>query len=656
MAIHLFNGNNGDNVPVTLIPSDFVTFAISNNKVITTDFAGGLFEYSGISDCIITARITMNAGGGASSGVRARYTSNKDFITAFINRSGTFRLFNYTLAGGGAQVGSTFNIPSFNTSTEYEIKMRLEGTNVICYLDGVERINAEVTDNVNGTTHLINFADIGPAYSYFSVTDLDGAPVVPEFGNFSRINIQTTDSLPANEMRKVTIFDQSSMDKIDETTLQFSNGSAQFDSFFTRGGTPVVLYAPDSNDNSASVAYANHRNSDVWEDGPNKLYAVPVYGQSLAVGTTATTVYFPDTVNGGLMFGGVPPEGNSYVDVPDGDMKEIRQFQNQQFETHGYGFIKKLRELNAASDDFTPVFWANSGLTGANISSLASTGNIPLRNLYRYITGMSYRAATLGVDVEYPFWLFDQGESDRSTPEATWKATLRGLHDGITSAANAITGQSTFPVILSSIGSIKYNATNYNHGPINAAIYNYYLENDDAYISQCKYYLSYHYASTDFLHLNGKGYTIQGEYHAITAARILASKEAGDNPPVAKILEPLSYSSAGNVITVAMHVPVPPMVIDTTLLPELLGYGVLYVKPDTTEIIPTVSISGDSILIDIGEPPVEGAVIKWGAADPAVWNQMLNIRDSQAIPSLVEGEFLYNWFPCHYHTLTAGEV
>ena len=106
-----------------------------------------------------------------------------------------------------------------------------------------------------------------------------------------------------------------------------------------------------------------------------------------------------------------------------------------------------------------------------------------------------------------------------------------------------------------------------------------------------------------------------------------------------------------------MYVPVPPMVIDTTTIPQLTGWGFKYISPTNVETVATsVNVSGNNLIVDFGVQLEEGGVLDFGYSDTQLGTPALNVRDSQSIPSIVDGETLYNWFPVFYHALAASEV
>lgn len=657
MALYRIKGNDGDLIPFLLKPQHGSVFEYGNNGIrmlIAGPASGVAYEDSKISDGIVSASIVLNDGNPPSSGIAFRQTDGANYLTLMLNRSGALRLFKYE-SGTPLQVGTTHTIAGFSNATEYELEVEFNAANIVCRLAGVDVITETSNFNQTATKHGIRLADTTAQINALAIKNLQGALTVASGQRYALIDVATIDNLPASGNRTITVLEQATMDKLFKGNVSFTDGVASTQSFSIREDSSVVVYAPDADDNTATVAYAEHKTLGPWTESPDKVYSVLVSGQSLAVGAEASEIFFPDELDAGFTFNGVPPEGIQETEVTVEDMRTLVKYKSEARETHGYGFIKLFRKLRSESSDFKPVVWSNAGVDGANITTLNDPLLPSLSNLKLYVTNSDYRAAQQMLDIEYPFILWDQGEGNANITPATYDGHLRTIQTELLTDVTKITGQASLPVLLSGIGATFFGAVNLDFDEVNNSLYQYYLNNDDAYYMGTKYYISHNYPSSDLLHFTGKGYTIQGEYYAILADRMLKSKAAGDNPPIARVLEPLTYSSSGNVITVACHVPEPPLVIDTTLVPALAGYGVV-VEDGGNRITPTVTISGNNILLDIGETPASGMVIKWGDGDRGTRRQMLNIRDSQSIQSIVEGATLYNWFPCHYHTLTASEV
>lgn len=475
----------------------------------------------------------------------------------------------------------------------------------------------------------------------------------------ARIEIQTTDNKPESGTRKVRIMNHSDGKIIDTVEATFTNGSALLDTFEDVEGVNAVVYAPESNIfGNSETAVVVEATLGEWVNGPTELVNVLAYGQSLSRGETFDpdniTLLHDQPLNGGFLLG-IPAEGSGGTgsDYTEAQRKPVK-FNHTDWETPGWGFINLFRSLEAESNVNNGVIWSASGRGGQTVAYLADQTKDTLENFKRLVQASSVAGGWYNLSYSVPFWLWDQGESDTSTDPTDYKTSLRSLHDYVTGIAQGERGGDNtdpYPVILSGIGSA-------NRSIVNTALYEYTLENSDAYYSVSKYFINYHYpanSANDRTHLSPEGYTIQGEYHAIMANRYMNALRGGDTSPTLRVLEPLSYSTSGNIITINMNVPVPPMVIDSNKLPEVSGYGVKYVRlSDGVEVTPSVSVSGNNLIVDLGEPPTEGSSIVFGTE--ANGQALTNIRDSQNIESDISGIVLHNWLPLHTHILLASEV
>lgn len=146
--------------------------------------------------------------------------------------------------------------------------------------------------------------------------------------------------------------------------------------------------------------------------------------------------------------------------------------------------------------------------------------------------------------------------------------------------------------------------------------------------------------NADRIHLTNLGYRWLGEYYAKAYWRKTILGQAWD------CLRPLSTSVSGSVITITFHVPVPPMVFDTTLVSNTQNYGFTY---GDTPTITGVSITNDGtgtnvgvVQITLSGPPVNTSNMTVEYAGGAMSSPRGNLRDSDAVVSL-NGNFLYNW-------------
>ncbi len=163
-----------------------------------------------------------------------------------------------------------------------------------------------------------------------------------------------------------------------------------------------------------------------------------------------------------------------------------------------------------------------------------------------------------------------------------------------------------------------------------------------------KYHLPY---VADGVHLTNEGYRHMGEDYAKVYRRVVLEGKPWE--PV----RPSSVTRAGAVVTVKMHVPAPPLVMDTTLVTDPGKNGFEWADDGpATPTIASVAITGpDTVVVTLSAAPT-GANPRLRYAFTGVSGALAgpttgargNLRDSDATPS-PEGYKLYNWC-VHFET------
>jgi hypothetical protein len=124
-----------------------------------------------------------------------------------------------------------------------------------------------------------------------------------------------------------------------------------------------------------------------------------------------------------------------------------------------------------------------------------------------------------------------------------------------------------------------------------------------------------------------------GAYFAKAYQRVIV--EGGTFEP----LRPLDVTRAGNVLTVKFHVPVPPMVIDTTRVTDPGNYGFTYADSTSSASVASVAVSGpDTVTVTLSAAPTGAAKkLRYALNAPApnacpgpVSGARGNLRDSDA--------------------------
>jgi hypothetical protein len=145
------------------------------------------------------------------------------------------------------------------------------------------------------------------------------------------------------------------------------------------------------------------------------------------------------------------------------------------------------------------------------------------------------------------------------------------------------------------------------------------------------------------LHFSGPGERWLGEYFAKAYARVVMEGRAWEP------LRPIGVSAAGNVITVKLKVPKPPIVLDTTRVSNPGNYGFeVHDDSGATPSITSVAVTGpDTISITLSGPltgpnkRVRYAYTFSGCGGNGTIARG-NVRDSDDTPSQ-SGNDLSNW-------------
>ena len=156
-----------------------------------------------------------------------------------------------------------------------------------------------------------------------------------------------------------------------------------------------------------------------------------------------------------------------------------------------------------------------------------------------------------------------------------------------------------------------------------------------------KYHLPY---VADGVHLTNEGYRHMGEDYAKVYRRVILEGQPWE--PV----RPKTVTRAGAVVTVKMHVPAPPLVLDTTIVSNPGNFGFEWSDGGPTPTIVSVALSGpDTVVITLSAAP-SGASPRLryaftgtsGARGGPTTGPRGNLRDSDKTPSR-SGYELYNW-------------
>ncbi len=233
------------------------------------------------------------------------------------------------------------------------------------------------------------------------------------------------------------------------------------------------------------------------------------------------------------------------------------------------------------------------------------------------------------------------GESDHIANNAGYEANLVEWQKDYETDVKAITGQSEpIPMLHSQFSSFS------KFGQTTSAIVSMQTaasvkSNGKIVLVGAKYHLPY---VADGVHLTNEGYRQMGEEYAKVYRRVVLEGRPWEP------LRPLSITRAGAVITVKLAVPVPPLVLDKTLVSDPGNYGFAYVDAGPTPAITNVEVTAsDTVTITLASAPTAAnGRVRYaftgtaGANAGPTTGPRGNLRDSDATPSR-HGYKLFNW-------------
>jgi hypothetical protein len=157
-----------------------------------------------------------------------------------------------------------------------------------------------------------------------------------------------------------------------------------------------------------------------------------------------------------------------------------------------------------------------------------------------------------------------------------------------------------------------------------------------------KYHLPY---VADGVHLTNEGYRRMGEYYAKVYRRVIIEGKTWEP------LRPKTISRFDNVITVVMHVPVPPIVIDPSRVTDPgkdVGFEIVDPSPTPAKVYTIIVSAPDTLTITLTHAPATNSRLRYAYTGEVDANAGPTtgprgcVRDSDETPSR-NGYLLENW-------------
>ncbi|HTR42589.1 MAG TPA: hypothetical protein VMH87_13330 [Pseudomonadales bacterium] len=219
---------------------------------------------------------------------------------------------------------------------------------------------------------------------------------------------------------------------------------------------------------------------------------------------------------------------------------------------------------------------------------------------------------------------------------------LRQWQHDVDSDAKAITGQTNdVPMFL-----CQYSSWTIENDAATSLVPSAQLYATETYANHFLVCPKYFFTYADGVHLTAQSYRWLGEYYGKVMKKVLVDGQRW------RPLTPDSISINGNNITVTLHVPVPPIVNDTTDVLPKTYFGFEYTDDSSSAAISSAHIgSSNTVIVTLNHAPTgahprlryayTGTPGSWAGANQS-GSARGNIRDSDATPSLY-GNKLANW-------------
>lgn len=371
--------------------------------------------------------------------------------------------------------------------------------------------------------------------------------------------------------------------------------------------------------------------------GHRVVLCIPVYGQSLALGEEAVRITDFDSLR--IKYDGrIVNENLNYQFGCYSDRKwkrVVKRFlhdHRRSFELSIYSMAEVLA-TKLGKDTIICIFPGGMGETA--IYKLTKEYNYLYPIFISDIKNAYEEAQKYGWEFSVPAICWMQSESDIIDYEkANYKETIKQICADFNKDIKSITHQKEdihFICYQSNVLTLaeKYNSSHYNCIETRVSQVISELIRDDTLFWASGPTYPYNYVN-DRLHIDAKGQQQIGFLEADAALNIIRNggKTFG--------LIPKSISLDGNDVIIQMHVPQPPMVIDTIAVKPTEHYGFSVITKENKNIINDLSIEESTIRLHCTQSPdsckIRYAVNGEKGKNGNRYGSRGNLRDSHPLP------------------------
>lgn len=387
-------------------------------------------------------------------------------------------------------------------------------------------------------------------------------------------------------------------------------------------------------------------------DGERKtVICVPVYGQSLALGEEAEQTTDMDSLND--VYGGRIVSENMdgrFGFYHSGSftraVKRFIGYGKRRHEVSVYALAERIAD-RTGSDTLLCVFADGQGATP--IDALLR-GSAAYKRLMADICHSHDLAERKGYGYIVPAVCWMQGESDMyDYTHADYKALLRAFARDVNDDIQGITGQEDEVVVIcyqTNLVSVCDSFRPYSYDCTECVVPQAQMElvrDNDLFVPGTPTYpLTF---VRENKHIDAVSQRLVGHYNALALLDVLAGRQHDGVLPLTAV------ASGEREVRVTLSVPAPPLVIDTVTVATADGYGFTVVTADGRNILDSVCIDGNDIVIactdSVKDCRVRYAVNGTKGKSGRINGSRGNIRDSQGdgVTASIDGYDypLHNW-------------
>ena len=396
--------------------------------------------------------------------------------------------------------------------------------------------------------------------------------------------------------------------------------------------------------------------------GHKVVVCIPVYGQSLALGEEAVRITDFDslrlkyndrivTENMDYAFGYFDHSSRFKQNV-----KKLLHYDKKAFELSVYGMAEKMVP-QLGEDTLICIFPGGHGMN--TITQLMKPA-APYLKFIGEIKHAYEEAEKRGWTFIVPAVCWMQGESDIvDYPGTDYKKLFQQMYMNLNMDIKAVTHQSEdIRIICYQTNAVtkgtRYKENYYNTIESQTPTIQMEMIRDDSLIWASGPVYPYNFVNEN-IHIDAEGQKCIGGLAAQSALGILHHQKRRIG------LVPLKINCSENNVEILFNVPSPPLCFDTIQVRKAPHYGFNVINKDNSDIISSVSIEGNSVILTCNESPigckvryaVNGEYLKGGRIN----GPRGNLRDSQGEKLTIgvnEKELpLHNWC-CQFDLLNCG--